>query len=64
MGQKDRPIRQAKGMDGGVQWTKASRIKILVRIKDSLSPLSIGNDLDRYSETKVRKKFGPKVDRT
>ena len=64
MGHKDRPIRLAKGMDGGVQWTKASRIKILVRIKDSLSPLSIGNDLDRYSETKVRKKFGPKVDKT
>ena len=49
MGHKDRPIRQAKGMDGGVQWTKASRIKILVRIKDSLSPLSIGY-LDRYSK--------------
>ena len=43
MGHKDRPIRQAKGMDGGFQWTKASRIKILVRIKDSLSPLSIGS---------------------
>ena len=36
MGHKDRPIRLAKGMDGGFQWTKASRIKILVRIKDSL----------------------------
>ena len=39
-------------MDGGDQWTKDQGIPILVRIKDSVSPLSIGR-LNGYSKKMV-----------
>ena len=55
VGIRTEPPSVGKGMDGGVQRTKASRIKILVRIKDSLSLLSAGR-VDRYTTSEVRRK--------